>query len=392
MSRKTILLKITLPVIIIIFGVGVMAALVANRPTPKKETKEDPGALVRVLEVKKEDHKVTVKGTGTVQAAQEVTVIPQVSGRVTKIAPSFVAGGLFKKGGLLFEIEETDYLLALQRAEAARARAEYDLATIESQARVARTEWERLNGDAPGEPNPLVVYEPQLKKAMAELASAEAAIEQARLDLARTKVRAPFNCRVRSEDIDPGQYVRAGNSVAILAGTDVAEIDVPMSLDELHWVDIPRRVGEKGSQAAVSVNIGGSTYRWQGRVVRSLGEVDPKGRMMHVVVTVNDPYGLGRKDDDRPALAMGTFVDVYLEGNVLSDIVSIPRTAFRENSTVWTMDAENRLRIQEVAPLRIERKEVLISEGLNDGDVVVLTTLSGAADGMKLRPLEEKGE
>lgn len=384
-------LKTALPFFIVLFGAGVMAALVSSRPEPKKEAKGDPGALVRVLEVKKQDRRITVEATGTVRAAREVTVIPQVSGRVTRLAPSFVSGGFFREGGLLFEIENTDYLLALERARAAKAAADYELATIEGQARVARSEWERLNNGNGEEPNPLVVYGPQLKSARAAVASAEAAIKQAETDLERTRVRAPFNARVRSENIDVGQYVRAGNSVAVLAGTDAAEIVVPLRLEELGWLDIPKGAGKGGSSAVVSVDVGGSEHRWRGRVERSLGEMDPKSRMMQIVVAVDDPYGLRKGNGSRPTLAVGAFVDVLLEGRSLSGVYAIPRTAFRDNSTVWLMDGRNKLRIRKVVPLRVERTEVVIAEGLSDGDTVVLTTLSGAADGMKLRPVWEKG-
>jgi RND family efflux transporter MFP subunit len=385
----TKLMKILLPFIIILTGIGVMAVLIAHRPVPKKEIRPDRGALVSILKVKKQDWQVIVSGTGTVEATEEVNVMPQVSGRVAYVSPSFVAGGFFQKGDLLFEIEQTDYLLALKQAEAAKAKAEHDLAVIESKARIARKEWELMAKDD-RKPNPLVIYEPQLKNAKAALASASAAVEQARLNLERTKLYAPFNCRVRSEKIALGQFVTAGSSVAVLSGTDTAEIIVPLPLDELQWIDIPKPGTEgRGSSATVSISIGDTTHQWQGQVVRSTGEVDLKTRMMKIVVAVKDPYGL---KNSKPALAIGSFVNVRIKGKTLSGVFVIPRNAFRDGSTVWTMDADNKLRIKKVTPLRIERDEVIISEGLNDGDLVVLTTLSGAADGMKLRPVGQEVE
>lgn len=387
MGLKSKLLKIILPFIIVLAGVAVMAVLISSRPAPKKEVKKDSRALVRVLKVTKEDRQVLVQGTGIVQAAREVTVIPRVSGRVTYISESLVPGGFFRKGDLLFEIEDVDYRLAVERAKAARAKAEYNLATVESSARIARTEWERISKDNPAEPNPLVLYEPQLKNARTALTSAIAALKQAELNLERTRILAPFNCRVHSEKIDSGQFIRAGSLVAVLTGADTAEIIVPLPLDELHWLNIPRGGAERGSQATVELKAGNRTYRWQGRLVRSLGEVDPKSHMAKVVVAVNDPYGLtGKKDID---LAVGTFVEVQLKGAMLKGVIVIPRYAFRENSTVWVMDETNRLRIKKVAPLRIQGEYVLIKEGLDSGDSVVLTTLSGAADSMKLQPVKE---
>ncbi|NIO19864.1 MAG: efflux RND transporter periplasmic adaptor subunit [Candidatus Aenigmarchaeota archaeon] len=299
-------------------------------------------------------------------------------------------GGFFQKNEILFEIEDSDYRLALEKAKAVKAKAEYDLATIESQARIARREWKKINNDSQTPPNPLVLYEPQLKNARAALISASAAIEQAELDLERTKIKAPFNCRVRSEDIDLGQYVRTGDRVAELAGTDTAEIHVPLSADDLRWLHIPLYgKTHNGSPAYISVHIGGKQYTWQGRVVRSTGEVDPKSRMMQLVVEIKDPYGIiEQKDPAHPVLASGTFVIVQIRGKTLKDVFVIPRIAFRDNSTVWLMNKENKLRIKNVIPVRIEKEKVIIGKSLDDGDMIVLTNISGAADGMKLRAME----
>lgn len=390
MSFRYKAFRVILPLIIVVAGVAVMAALIKSRPAPKKEVKTSPGALVRVMEVQKGDRSIKVRATGTAQPARKVTLIPQVTGRVVYTSPALVAGGFFKQGELMFRIEDIDYRLAADRAEAALVSAEYGLARIESQARVARQEWDRINGDDNVEPNPLVLYEPQLKDAKAALKSAEAALAQARLDLDRTEVYAPFNCVVSSEDVELGQYVRAGTSVASISGTDEAEIIVPLPLDELKWLEIPRGAGGRGAAASVAVDTGGVKHSWKGHVVRSLAEVDPKGRMMNVVVSVNDPYGLSGGRKNRPALAFGTFVDVLIEGKGVTDVITIPRTAFRGDSTVWTMDGGNMLRIVKVTPLKIERDEVILSDGLAEGDLIVLTTLAGAADGMKLRPLQEE--
>jgi RND family efflux transporter MFP subunit len=387
-DRKLII--ILLPIIIILCGIVIMKTLVAIRPEQKKEVRVDPGILVQLLEVKKTSVTIVVNGTGTVTAAEEVSINPQVSGRIIRVSPDLVVGGFFRKDEILFEIEDTDYRLALDRANAARAKAEYDFATIESQSRVARSEWERLNRDNQEQPNPLVLFEPQLKNAVSALSSAGASIKQAVLDLERTKIAAPFNCRVRSESIDPGQYVKSGSSVAVLAGTDYSEVLVPLPLEDLQWLIIPRS-GDKftGSSAVVSFKTGEKVHEWQGRVVRSTGEVDPKTRMMKLVVLINDPYGLkGESDTTGPALAQGAFVEVRFMGTKLENMFVIPRSAFRDASTVWIMDKEEKLRIREVVTERIKREKVIISEGLAVGDRVILTNISGAANGMRLRAME----
>ncbi len=396
MSFRSKLFRIVIPVIILIAGFVVMRLLVLSRPAPQKEVRSNPGALVEILTVSRKDHQVQVIGTGTVQARREASITPRVSGRIKYIAPAFIAGGFFSKGDILFEIEEVDYQLAVVRARAVLAQAELELAKVKSSSLIARREWEAMAVNNSEEPNPLVLYEPQIKKARADVAAAGAAVKQAELDLQRTRIYAPFDCRVRSEEVEAGQYVRAGSSVAVVAGTETAEIVVPLSLEELQWLRVPRQGAEdKGSPATVRITVGEESFgkksfSRQGRVVRSLGEVDPKGRMARVVVAVDDPYYLKkRRSNGEPDLEMGMFVEVTFSGEILTGVIPIPASALRENNTVWVVNGANRLNIRPVTVVRREQKTLLIRDGLKEGERLVLTAISGAAEGMKLRFLNQ---
>jgi RND family efflux transporter MFP subunit len=386
MSTKSKLFKIILPLLIIVAAFIAMRLMILNRPEPKKEARENLGALVEVATVARGERQIEVQGTGSVQPRQEISVIPQISGRVVEVAPGFVAGGFFRRGEVLFRVDDADYRLAVDKAQAAMAKAEYELATMEGQARIAREEWDRLKLADGQQPNPLVVYEPQLKNARAALLSARAALGQAELDLDRTVLRAPFNALVRSEALDLGQYLRAGTSVAVLAGTDQAEIVLPLPLQDLDWLQLPRR-GESGEGAAATVRLAGAgqNYDWVGRLVRTLGDVEPQGRMFRVVVEVDDPYGLQSRQAGRPELAIGSFVEVLLQGKTLADVAVLPASALRDDGTVWVMN-DTHLKIRPVDVVRRTRDEVVIGGGLAAGDQVVLTALAGAAEGMKLRP------
>lgn len=392
MSRKDVAMKIILPIVFLLAGFGGMQVMIHSRTPPKTEVKENRGVPVEIEIASRKTIQVVVRGTGTVGLRREAGIAPQVGGRIAWLAPDFVAGGFFRKGDLLFRIEDADYRLAIDEANAALAKAEFDLATVEGQARVARIEWERLRLAEGTAPSPLVLYEPQLKNARAGVDSARAALARAELDLARTSVYAPFSCLIRSEEIDVGQYVTAGSRVATVAGTDTAEIIVSLPLEETRWIAIPPKGSEgNGSKAEVKATVGDRFLSWEGRVVRSLGEVDPLGRMARVVVAVEDPYRLdGDGDPKGRDLEIGMFVDVEIAGRTLSDAFAVPRSALRDGDTVWTMDEEGSLRVKPVTVARRERDTVILRGGLADGDRVVLTNISGAADGMRLRLAEEE--
>ncbi len=383
MSKRHLFLKTILPVLILLIGVTVTLVMIKTRQTPHAEERVFAGPLVDFVEVATSSRQVLVNGTGTVQARNQVEITPQVSGRIDWISDQMVNGGFFRKDEPLFSIEAVDYQLALDRAQANLAQAELELIRIESQAEIAREEWARLKREDEEEPNPLVLYGPQLKTAKAALLSAQAAVRQAELDLSRTRITAPFNCYVRNEMVDLGQYVRSGNSVATVAGTDAVEIVVPLPLEELPWLNVPRNNDQNnGSVANVILDLGERQVNWRGRIVRALGDVDPRNRMASVVVAVLNPF----EQQKTVELAPGMFVEVLLRGNELTDVIALPRTALRDEDTVWLVDKDNRLEIRKVEIIRREQRDVIVSDGLAAGDRVVLTNLAGAANGMLLRP------
>jgi RND family efflux transporter MFP subunit len=377
-----------LPFLVIVIALVLTFALVNSRKTPKPHEAPHLGPLVDVGILTKANRQILISGTGSAQSRYEVSITPQVKGRVSELSPQMVAGGTFQKDELLFAIEDVDYQLAIAHAQANLAQAELELLRNENLADLARKEWHSLNSESALEPNPLVVYEPQLKSARALRDAAQANVKQAELNLERTRVFAPFDCYVRSEQLEIGQFLNTGAPVAIVAGIDQMEIVVPLSLDEIVWLQVPRKgTKQRGSLAKVELQSGGRTFHWQGEITRALGEIDPRNRMARVVVTVNDPFAEDtEKTNLLNDLLPGMFVNVQILGEELSGVISVPRGAMHDNDTIWVIDDENRLHIREVDILRRERDEVLIRSGLVANEKIVLTNLSGAAEGMLLRP------
>jgi len=380
MSSKA--LKIVIPIVVLLAGIAAAAVITSARKAPPRVDRPPLGPLVEVLPVEVADVPVVVTGHGEVTAKVAVDIVPQVAGKVVSTHPSLVAGGFFKSGEVLIEIDPRDYELAVERAQAAVARAKVTLEREQAEAEVAREEWNGLHPDE--DPTALVIREPQIRQAEAEYAAAEADLSVARLNLERTRLSLPFDGVVVSESVDVGQFVGNGSRLATVYGTEVVEVRVPLDSREMAWFDVPTRGGGKGSAAEVSVSFGGARSVWKGRVTRMEAQVDQMSRMVHVVIEVPRPYDTS---SGNPALLPGSFVDVSIFGHTLEEVVAVPRYAVREDDRVWVF-ADGALQIRDVEVLRADRQQTLIASGLEEGDLVIVSSLDAVTEGMKVRQTE----
>ncbi|PIE20014.1 MAG: hypothetical protein CSA65_00210 [Proteobacteria bacterium] len=389
-------LRRLLPLIVV--AVGVVASIVIVKSRKPLERKEPIalGALVETLIAKPATRRVTVVSHGTVQPERQLVVSPEVAGKVRWANPGLVVGGLLKRGAVLARIDPVDYALAARKAKAQIAQAKRSLAEAQSNAQVARREWKILGKRAGVKPTDLTLGKPQLAQAEAALAAAKADLKQAKVRVGRTILRAPFDMRVRKENIENGQYVTPGMPLATVFGTARAEVHVPLKVSDLRWINVPKlRFGADGkakraghaSSATVRLKVGSKTYTRRGRVERSLGEIEATGRMTRVVVVIDDPYNLERPDDGtyRPDFQVGSFVEVVIEGRELKNVIALPAESVRLGDVVWVVEPGDTLGIRKVELLRLNEREALIAAGLKPGEKVVLTPLANPVAGMKLR-------
>ncbi len=377
-------LKIVLPLLVLLLGAGGTAALISSRKAPEPAERPSLGALVETLTVTTEDLPLEVEGQGEVAAQTRIEVLPEVTGRVVKISPKLVSGGRFRAGHTLIHIDPRNYELAVERARAAVARTEVMLEREQAEAAVAETEWQAINGST--EAPPLVVRKPQTRQAEAELAAARADLATAELALEKTRISVPFDGLVLQENVDLGQLVSPGRSVATVIGTHAMEIRVPLDDSELAWFELP-------ATATVSAEFAGRHQTWPAVAERLEGQVDPRSRMVHVVVRVDRPFDQQVEGTPASPLMPGTFVRVGIEGETLEQILRIPRSTLRGKNQVWVVE-ENKLRIRTVEVIRTSRDFAVIraGSGLDSGDRVVTSAVEAATDGMAVRVMAAAGD
>ena len=387
---------LSLAAVVLIAGVVGVWGLVVYAPVAGVRPSEEVRSLVRGEIVRAEQVEVRVRTYGTVAPSTEIQLVPEVGGRVTWVSPSLWAGGFFDEGEELVKIDPRDFELQVTRAEADVARAVVVLALEQAEADASRQEWAKLN---PGvEATALVLREPQLAQARAEVASAEANLEKAMRDRSRTILSGPFAGRVRSKNVDVGQYVTPGVSIAELYAVDHAEVRLPLPDEDLAFLDLPlhRRGPEvRGPEVTVSALFAGRVHEWKGRIVRVEGEIDAATRMVHAVARIADPYDRAEQRDGAP-LAAGLFVNAEIEGHVLNDVIAVPRDGLRGDGRVLVIEPDDpssrsesgelpgRLHLRAVTILRRQDDRVLVAEGLSDGDIVCTSPLEIVTEGMRV--------
>ena len=221
----------------------------------------------------------------------------------------------------------------------------------------------------------------------AALHDARANLDQAKRDLQRTEVKAPFAGLVQSESVDVGQLVGRNSPVATLYAVDQMEVRLPIADRQLAFLNLP--VGQRGAlpegqQPAVTLtaDYAGRTLSWRGRIVRTEAEIDVASRMLNVVARVN-------AESHAAPPAVGLFVEAEIEGLLVEDIVVMPRNALRNGNRVLIVDADNRLRFRDIEPLRLYQDDVLIRGGLAQGERVCVSALQTPIEGMRVLPVGE---
>lgn len=390
--RRQLLIALTIAI------AGGLAALAIINSPPQTEQQEDivKAPTVRVITVKPERLRMDVRSQGRVMAQTEIDLITGVSGNIIKISPAFVSGGLFKQGDLLVAIDPAEYDLRVAQAQAGVMEAQYQLIREEAEAEQARDEWQHLGQ---GEANPLSLRIPQLREKKARLAAEQEELKNAKLLRQRADIRAPFNGRVRNKAVGLGQYLSDGDVLGRIYSSDVAEVRLPLSTQELALIDFPdlptRTQSTQGTAVRLTANYQGQQQTWLGHIVRSEGVVDPDTGMVMVVAHITDPFGLSTKktvsagtQSSIAILPVGLFVEAGIEGRWLDDLTVVPANALFSNNRVVVIDEENRVRFRSVDVLKREREQIIIKAGLQAGERVLASGLLHPVEGITVTPIE----
>jgi RND family efflux transporter MFP subunit len=383
------LLKIIAPVMVLVVSIGVVGALSAAKPAPEKKEESQRLVSLYVDEVRSDEVTISVETQGEVRPKTEIDLIPQVSGRIVAISDSFAEGAEFTPGETLIKIDDTNYKLAVVRAEARVAEAKVAVQRELANAKIKEEHW--LDKRTTGEPTPYALNKPQVMEAEAKLLAAEADLKEARLNVARTEINVPFLGRVREKNIGIGQYVTAGTRLGRVFSTDIVEIRLPLTDAQLEELKLPMGfMADAFNAPAVqfTANVGNQQHTWSGHIVRTHASVDQQTRLIYAIAEVEDPYGLG--SDSGAPMAVGMFVHAEIAGVSSRSAMVLPRLALRNADKVYVINDQNRLEIRTVEIISTSEETVLVSNGVEVGDKVVTSTIPAAVDGMEVRAISRE--
>lgn len=381
--------RILLPLLIIVAGFAVAALLLVSGPQIEPRPSNALAPLVRVIEVQPRTLRLSAQTNGIVVPRTESELIPEVDGRVIEISPALVSGGFFSAGETLFLIDPLDYEVALEQARAGLTRSESDLDNAQ---RTLNRQRDLVRRGAASDSQRDDALN-RVRIAQATLKDAKARLSRARRDLTRTRIFAPYDGRVRSERVDVGQFVKRGTSVGTIYAVDFAEVRLPIQDEELAFLNLPLTQGRNADAASAApvllrARFAGAVHSWEGRVVRTEGELDPNTRMVNVVAQVAQPYA---PEGERPPLSVGLFVDAEIMGATLPNLVKLPRAAMRGASQVLVVDNNLQMFFREVSVLRRDQDDVYINGGLSAGEWVCVSALQSTSDGMQVRIAKPQG-
>ena len=375
MQRKGI--RILLILAILLGAVAIFVALTSLREPPAKKEAEILAPLVEVLELQRMTTAFEIVSQGTVRPRTQTTLSSEISGTIVEISPKWIAGGVFADGEVLLRIDPTNYKVAVDQARALvrQRQIEFDGA-------------EKLLSQG-------YRAEAEHASAAAALASAKAELVRANRNLERTYIQLPFAGMVRSKDADLGQFVSPGTRLGVVFATDVAEVRLPLTDQDLRFLDLPGAadISQTGSGAGPAVTLSatrrGQVQTWTAQIARTEGVIDENSRVTYAVATIEDPYRLGQ---DGEVLPMGTFVRARISGVSLDGVFRIPRSALRGADELLFATDDDKIEIRRVTVLRSVGEEAFVSDNVEPGDRLVMTAVESPVNGMSIRTRQQEDQ
>ena len=301
--------------VVILTAILIAAVLIILRPKAERRVPEETGRLVEVFAVRAEKVPMVIEAYGTVEPREALLLVAEVRGQIVATDPTFEEGKFVTRGTRLIQIDPRNYELEVQRrnvqilqAQAEIKRLEQEILNLQARIKIARTdfslaesEYSRLKKlidrkviaqstlDKAEQQylaslerlqtleNQLALTGPQKEQLLAQRDMAKVTFEEAKLDLERSALLAPFDGWVLEKAIEVGQHVTVGQGMGKIYSAGELDIEVRIPVKDLKWLPADLN-SDAHIEAQIFFESQGTQNTWKGRLARLKAEMDEKTR------------------------------------------------------------------------------------------------------------------
>lgn len=315
------------------------AYAIENKPLPLVNETKESRTQVSVLYTQPMPYQAEVTAHGEARPRYQLDLLSEVEGRVISISPKLAIGHKTEENMKLISVESMSYQQNLASAQKRYFEAEiaFNQEKVEAQ-QLSRSPISELSSNR----------DIQFAAVKAQVEEAKASLNKAKRDLSNTKVKAPFNAIVVKRNVNLGQYIRAGDTVATLFSTD--RIDVKVSIPNNQWNILPSREKLLGYDEVRLTNGQGDV--WLGTVTEVSQHINSNNRQKSLIVSVYSPL------EQHTPLYAGTFLTVSIPAIQGNNLLEIPVSSLTSSGDIWYVD--NAQSLQRFVPKIVFQQEGLL--------------------------------
>ncbi|WP_258104815.1 efflux RND transporter periplasmic adaptor subunit [Marinoscillum sp. MHG1-6] len=355
-------------------GLSFLFASLKEEPSLKKTSVSKK--YVKTESVNYGDIKTTVTAFGRVQSSQTLDLLSEVAGRMYQGNVLLKEGQRFRKGDLLFYIDDKEAALNLKSQKSSFLK---DLAAILPDIKLDYSEsfdqWNEyfnsINIDKalPELPETLSNKEKTFL-ATKGIYSTYYTIKSSEVRLRKHRYYAPFNGSITNVVIESGAYVGPGNKIGTILRTGALELKVAVETRDIPWITL-------GSEVVVSSEE--TQQQFQGEVVRISDFVNQNTQSVDVYVQIAP---------SRTKIYDGQFLQASIPARTIAGGMIIPRNVLYNGNEVFVLE-DTLLKVTEVKIHRLMEEEAIIS-GVDEGKDIVVEPLSNAHNNMVAYKLDKR--
>ncbi|GLR76610.1 efflux RND transporter periplasmic adaptor subunit [Aliivibrio sifiae] len=423
-----------------VVALGVITLIVVTKLRPSVEVKplEDRSKIVKTISLEQQNIAPQVIGFGKIRPKFEWKAIAEVSGKVVYRHPDLNKGNILLAGTEVLRIDPLDYELKLAQAEADLGSSQTQLAKVDLEEKnirntlkieknrltISKKELNRkVNLQKKGLTsqsdldqqnqsylaqqkvvqdiqNQILLLPDERKVAQAMVKVNQAKLKEAQRSLDKTSIILPTDVRISEVNIEADQVVNLQQEMFVAHGIKIMEMEAQVSIHDMQTLAQSFRVfksNEQGMpnidslplQAIVQLSSGRFNAQWKAQVERISETVDPNQATVGVILEIQQDYKM-LKPTSVPPLVNGMFVKALIEGEASPQWV-IPESALHGDK-IYLLNQDNQLTILPIKIVFRRDNQVVISGGINEGDLLILNDLLPAINGMQLRSVVPKKE